>query len=212
MTTGSRGLHVVAPIRRELDYPDVLAMAKALGRVVMERCDGADDGVQEGEARGPRVRRLPAQPQGAHRGRAVGGARPRRRAGRDARRAGRARRPELRPRRLDAARCRRSGRRSVGGVQCGSGVAAVGGEARAAGRGAVAARCAATPQASAAAKRQRDQQDDQRRDRLQRRRRRRPSARAGGPRACRRRTRAARSSAGRPWPGSPRRRAGGPAR
>jgi bifunctional non-homologous end joining protein LigD len=30
MTTGSRGLHVVAPLRREADYPDVLAMAKAL--------------------------------------------------------------------------------------------------------------------------------------------------------------------------------------
>lgn len=35
MTTGSRGLHVVAPLRREVDYPDVLAMAKALGRALV---------------------------------------------------------------------------------------------------------------------------------------------------------------------------------
>ncbi len=35
MTTGSRGLHVVAPLRRELDYPGVLAMAKALGRALV---------------------------------------------------------------------------------------------------------------------------------------------------------------------------------
>ena len=30
MTTGSRGLHVAAPLRRESDYPDVLEMAKNL--------------------------------------------------------------------------------------------------------------------------------------------------------------------------------------
>lgn len=40
MTTGSRGLHVVVPIRRELDYPDVLALAKAIGRLTLAECDG----------------------------------------------------------------------------------------------------------------------------------------------------------------------------
>ena len=35
MTTGSRGLHVVAPLRREVDYPEVLAMAKSLGRALV---------------------------------------------------------------------------------------------------------------------------------------------------------------------------------
>jgi bifunctional non-homologous end joining protein LigD len=35
MTTGSRGLHVVAPLRREVDYPAVLAMAKDLARVLV---------------------------------------------------------------------------------------------------------------------------------------------------------------------------------
>ena len=39
MTTGSRGLHVVAPIRRESDYPDVLALAKAVGQVVIDADD-----------------------------------------------------------------------------------------------------------------------------------------------------------------------------
>ncbi len=41
MTTGSRGLHVVAPIRRELDYPDVLAMAKALAAALVEEAPDA---------------------------------------------------------------------------------------------------------------------------------------------------------------------------
>lgn len=40
MTTGSRGLHVVAPLRRELDYPDVLEMAKALGRALVADAPG----------------------------------------------------------------------------------------------------------------------------------------------------------------------------
>ena len=35
MTTGSRGLHVVAPLRRELDYPDVLDMAKSLSSALV---------------------------------------------------------------------------------------------------------------------------------------------------------------------------------
>jgi bifunctional non-homologous end joining protein LigD len=41
MTTGSRGLHVVAPIRREVDYPAVLAMAKALAAALT--ADAPDD-------------------------------------------------------------------------------------------------------------------------------------------------------------------------
>lgn len=41
MTTGSRGLHVVAPIRRELDYPDVLAAAKALAAALVEEAPDA---------------------------------------------------------------------------------------------------------------------------------------------------------------------------
>jgi bifunctional non-homologous end joining protein LigD len=36
MTTGSRGLHVVAPLRRESDYPDVLEMAKALASSLVD--------------------------------------------------------------------------------------------------------------------------------------------------------------------------------
>ncbi len=39
MTTGSRGLHVVAPIRREVDYPDVLALAKVVGQRVIDADD-----------------------------------------------------------------------------------------------------------------------------------------------------------------------------
>jgi bifunctional non-homologous end joining protein LigD len=35
MTTGSRGLHVVAPLRRESDYPDVLEMAKGLAAALV---------------------------------------------------------------------------------------------------------------------------------------------------------------------------------
>jgi bifunctional non-homologous end joining protein LigD len=35
MTTGSRGLHVVAPLRRESDYPDVLQMAKDLATALV---------------------------------------------------------------------------------------------------------------------------------------------------------------------------------
>jgi bifunctional non-homologous end joining protein LigD len=35
MTTGSRGLHVVAPLRRESDYPDVLELAKALAAALV---------------------------------------------------------------------------------------------------------------------------------------------------------------------------------
>ena len=41
MTTGSRGLHVVAPIRRELDYPDVLAMAKSLATALVDEAPDA---------------------------------------------------------------------------------------------------------------------------------------------------------------------------
>ncbi|MEA2290906.1 MAG: bifunctional non-ous end joining protein LigD [Solirubrobacteraceae bacterium] len=35
MVTGSRGLHVVAPLRREADYPDVLEMAKDLAAALV---------------------------------------------------------------------------------------------------------------------------------------------------------------------------------
>lgn len=35
MTTGSRGLHVVAPIRRESDYEDVMAMARTLAAALV---------------------------------------------------------------------------------------------------------------------------------------------------------------------------------
>ena len=41
MTTGSRGLHVVAPIRRELDYPDVLVMAKSLAAALVDEAPDA---------------------------------------------------------------------------------------------------------------------------------------------------------------------------
>jgi bifunctional non-homologous end joining protein LigD len=36
MTTGSRGVHVVAPLRRELGYDDVTAMARALAHAVVD--------------------------------------------------------------------------------------------------------------------------------------------------------------------------------
>ncbi len=38
MLTGSRGIHVVAPIRRELDFPEVFALSRALARAAVERC------------------------------------------------------------------------------------------------------------------------------------------------------------------------------
>lgn len=38
MVTGSRGVHVVAPIRRELDFPEAFALARALARAAVERC------------------------------------------------------------------------------------------------------------------------------------------------------------------------------
>jgi bifunctional non-homologous end joining protein LigD len=37
MVTGSRGIHVVAPIRRELDFPDVFALSKAIAEAAVER-------------------------------------------------------------------------------------------------------------------------------------------------------------------------------
>jgi bifunctional non-homologous end joining protein LigD len=39
MTTGSRGLHVVAPLRRESSYGDVLAMAKSLAAAITAEDD-----------------------------------------------------------------------------------------------------------------------------------------------------------------------------
>lgn len=36
MTTGSRGLHVAAPLRREADYPDVLEMARTLAQSLVD--------------------------------------------------------------------------------------------------------------------------------------------------------------------------------
>jgi bifunctional non-homologous end joining protein LigD len=36
MATGSRGLHVVAPVRRELDYPELFAFAKALAIAIAD--------------------------------------------------------------------------------------------------------------------------------------------------------------------------------
>jgi bifunctional non-homologous end joining protein LigD len=41
MTTGSRGLHVAAPLRREADYPDVLELAKALAAVLVDEAPDA---------------------------------------------------------------------------------------------------------------------------------------------------------------------------
>jgi bifunctional non-homologous end joining protein LigD len=41
MTTGSRGLHVAAPLRRELDYPGVLEMARALAEILVEEMPDA---------------------------------------------------------------------------------------------------------------------------------------------------------------------------
>ena len=38
MLTGSRGIHVVAPIRRELAFPEVFALSRALARAAVERC------------------------------------------------------------------------------------------------------------------------------------------------------------------------------
>ncbi len=55
MTTGSRGLHVVAPIRRELDYPDVLAMAKSLAAALVEEAPDALTTAFKKEKRGGRV-------------------------------------------------------------------------------------------------------------------------------------------------------------
>jgi bifunctional non-homologous end joining protein LigD len=37
MLTGSRGIHVVAPIRRELEFPEVFALARALAAAAVER-------------------------------------------------------------------------------------------------------------------------------------------------------------------------------
>ena len=38
MLTGSRGVHVVAPIRRELAFPEVFALSRGLARAAVERC------------------------------------------------------------------------------------------------------------------------------------------------------------------------------
>jgi bifunctional non-homologous end joining protein LigD len=38
MLTGSRGIHVVAPIRRELAFGEIFALSRALARAAVERC------------------------------------------------------------------------------------------------------------------------------------------------------------------------------
>ena len=38
MLTGSRGIHVVAPLRRELAFGEVFALSRALARAAVERC------------------------------------------------------------------------------------------------------------------------------------------------------------------------------
>lgn len=38
MLTGSRGIHVVAPLRRELAFPQVFALSRALARAAVQRC------------------------------------------------------------------------------------------------------------------------------------------------------------------------------
>ena len=38
MLTGSRGIHVVAPIRRELAFPEIFALSRGLARAAVERC------------------------------------------------------------------------------------------------------------------------------------------------------------------------------
>jgi bifunctional non-homologous end joining protein LigD len=38
MLTGSRGIHVVAPIRRELAFPEIFALSRGLARAAVARC------------------------------------------------------------------------------------------------------------------------------------------------------------------------------
>lgn len=55
MTTGSRGLHVVAPLRREADYPDVLAMARSLAEALVGEAPDALTTAFKKDKRGGRV-------------------------------------------------------------------------------------------------------------------------------------------------------------
>ena len=41
MLTGSRGIHVVAPIRRELAFPEIFELSRGLARAAVERCPDA---------------------------------------------------------------------------------------------------------------------------------------------------------------------------
>ena len=94
MTSGSRGYHVVAPLLRRQDGAAVRTFAGGLADLLVARRAGPLHGRDaQGEARRADPRRRDAQPLRAHRGRAVLGPRPPRRAGRDAAAARGARRP-----------------------------------------------------------------------------------------------------------------------
>ena len=71
MTTGSRGLHVVAPLRRESSYDDVLAMAKSLAAAITGGRRPLHDRVPEGEARPAVFVDVPRQPARPDRGGAL---------------------------------------------------------------------------------------------------------------------------------------------
>ena len=123
MTSGSRGIHVIAPLRRTAG-PRRRARADARDRRGARRAPPrpADHRVAQEQARGPHPHRHCAQHLRADHGGALRGARQTGRAGRDAAAVGGARGPELRadshtlatiPARLE--RAATPGRRSAGG-------------------------------------------------------------------------------------------------
>ena len=118
MTSGSRGLHVVAPLRRRANADEARAVAGAIAELLAARMpDDADDRVAQGEARRARARRRRAQHVRADDGRALRGAGAAGRAGGDAAGLGGARGPRAAPAPLDArerAGARRRARRPVG--------------------------------------------------------------------------------------------------
>ena len=112
MTTGSRGLHVVAPLRRTADYEEVHAFAREVAEALVERDpDRLTIEFRAREARRPHLPRHRAQRLRPARGRALRGARPPRRAGGDAAALGGARRRRPEPAGLGDPDHRRAARR-----------------------------------------------------------------------------------------------------
>ena len=88
-TTGGKGLHVVVPIEPTRDWDEAKAFCKAIAELLVRTFpDRFTSKLQQVDARGPHLRRLPAQCRERDRDRRLFGAREGARAGRDADRLG----------------------------------------------------------------------------------------------------------------------------